>query len=562
MSNEFRSRLLALTAAALITSACSDEPTGPPDNPTINPPTGVTVTAVSSVAARVSFSAVSGATGYVVERAPGASGGTFTQVGTPTAPPFDDTGLTPLNVYRYRVITVSGTRRSDASSEVSLTMPDKPLVVINQDITTNTTWSASNRYRLSGFIHVQNGATLTIEAGTVIEGDYDVVGSSLFVLRGARIVANGTANAPIVFTSSRPVGQRRAGDWGGLILIGNGIINRGDPVILEGTGTGANNPAVNYAGGTNNADNSGTLRYVRVEFAGYATAPDAELNTFTFAAVGSGTTLEYLQAMHGLDDSFEWFGGAVDGKYLVSYNSGDDHFDMSEGYVGRLQFVIAYQNVQVIPRPQAGNIASDPQGIENDGCAGANCNAGQTSLPYTIPVVANFTIVGPPDGVMTQGSGNVGMMLRRGTGGHYVNGIVARYARAAISLRDQPTLDRIAAGDLTLKNLLLAQNGVTFQAPSGTTVQGTVDVAANAIEAVGATTASLFTAFPTGAPANAAAFDWTPSATSAARTGGLTTFTGQLATKAGTFITGTSYRGAADPNGAKWWQGWTNYAEQ
>lgn len=560
MSNELRSRLLVLTAAALITSACSDDPVSPPD-PTVNPPSGVTVTAVSSTTARVAFTAVSGATGYVIERASGATGGTFAEVGTPSTPPFDDTGLTPLSVYRYRVIAVSGTRRSEASSEVSVTMPDKPLVTINQDITTNTTWNANTRYRLSGFIHVQNGATLTIEPGTVIEGDYDVVGSSLFILRGARIVANGTAAAPIVFTSSRPAGQRRAGDWGGLILVGNGIINRTGSVILEGTGTGANNPNVDYGNGTNNADNSGTLRYVRVEFAGYATAADQELNTFTFAAVGSGTTLEYLQALNGLDDSFEWFGGAVDGKYLVSYNSGDDHFDMSEGYVGRLQYVIAYQRIQVLPRPQAGNVSSDPQGIENDGCQGANCNAGQNSQPYTIPVVANFTLVGPPAGVATEGSGNVGMMLRRGTGGHYVNGIVARYSRAAISLRDQPTLDRITAGDLSLKNLLLAENAVIFQPAAGSTVQGTVDLAANAIEAVEATTASLFTAFPTGTPANAAAFDWTPSATSAARTGGLTTFSGQLATKAGAFITGTSYRGAADPNGAKWWQGWTNYLE-
>ncbi|MHB1328157.1 MAG: hypothetical protein ACYC2K_08145, partial [Gemmatimonadales bacterium] len=556
-----RSRLLVLAAAALITTACGEEdPVGPPDT-TVNPPTGVTVTAVSSVAARVAFTAVSGATGYVVERAAGATGGTFAQVGTPTAPPFDDTGLSPLGVYRYRIITMSGTRQSVASSEASITMPDKPVATVNQDITANTTWTASNRYRLSGFIHVQNGATLTIEPGTTIEGDYDVVGSSLFVLRGARIVANGTAAAPIVFTSSRPVGQRRAGDWGGLILVGNGIINRGDPVILEGTNTGATNPAVNYAGGTNNADNSGTLRYVRVEFAGYATAADQELNTFTFAAVGSGTTLENLQALNGLDDSFEWFGGAVDGKNLISYNAGDDHFDMSEGYVGRLQYVIAFQNVQVLPRPQAGNVSSDPQGIENDGCAGANCNAGQASQPYNIPMVANFTLIGPPAGVATEGSGNVGMMLRRGTGGHYVNGIVSRFSRAALSLRDQATLDRVTAGDLSLKNLLLTENAVVFQAASGSTVQGTVDLAANAIEAAAGTTAALFTAFPTGTPANAAAFDWTPSATSAARTGGLATFTGAIATKAGTFVTGTSYRGAADPNGAKWWQGWTNYAE-
>jgi hypothetical protein len=364
-----------------------------------------------------------------------------------------------------------------------------------------------------------------------------------------------------VFTSSRPVGQRQAGDWGGLIIIGNGIINRAAPVILEGTGTGPTNPAIDYAGGTNNADNSGRLKYVRIEFAGYATAPDAELNSLTLAAVGSGTEIDYVQSLNGLDDSFEWFGGAVDAKHLVSYNSGDDHFDMSEGYVGRLQFLIGYQQISVVPRPLAGNVSQDPQGIENDGCNGANCTAGQNSQPYTVPLVANYTLVGPPAGVNTQGTGTLGMILRRGTGGYYVNGIVARWARAAISLRDQSTLDRITGGLLVLKNQLLTENAATFQPQSGATVQGAVDVGANAIEvsAAGSTAATVFTGLP--ATPTAATLDWTPATGSAARTGGLAAFTGSLATKAGTFITATSYRGAVDPAGPKWWQGWTSYAE-
>lgn len=548
--------LMALTLIGGL-AACGDDP--PTGNDTVDPPTGVAVSAVSAVAARVTFTAVAGATGYLVERATGAAG-TFAQVGTPSAPPFDDTGLTPLETYRYRVTTVSGSRQSVASAEASVTMPDRALTTVTADITTNTTWTRANKYRVSGFIHVQNGATLTIESGTTIEGDFNVVGSSLFIMRGAKIDAQGTATQPIVFTSSRPAGQRQAGDWGGLILIGNGIINRGDPVILEGTNTGATNPAINYAGGNNNADNSGKLKYVRIEFAGYATAPDAELNSLTLAAVGSGTEIDYVQTLNGLDDSFEWFGGAVDAKHLVSYNSGDDHFDISEGYVGRLQYLIALQQIAVVPRPQAGNVSQDPQGIENDGCAGANCASGQNSQPFTVPLVANFTLVGPPAGVNTQGSGNVGMMLRRGTGGYYINGVVARWARAAVSLRDQPTLDRITGGALELKNLLLAENGVVFQPQSGATVQGTVDVTANAIESPAATTAaSLFTGLP--ASPTAATLDWQPATASAARTGGLATFTGALATKAGTFVTGTAYRGAADPAGAKWWQGWTSYAE-
>ncbi len=461
------------------------------------------------------------------------------------------------------VLTMAACGDDDPPTEV-IPNPQPGVATITADITTNRTLSADTTYTLQGFIKVANGATLTIEPGTTIVGDFDTPGSSLFVLRGARIQAVGTAADPIVFTSERPAGQRQAGDWGGLIIVGNAIVNRGDPTILEGTGTNATtNPQVNYGGGTNSADNSGQLRYVRVEFAGFATAPDAELNTFTFAAVGSGTQMSFLQSLYGLDDSFEWFGGSVDATNIVSYESGDDHFDISEGYVGRIQYAIAYQSVQVTPRPAAGSTSSDPQGIENDGCAGQNCTNGQNSTPFNEPVIANFTLVGTGAGVVDATSGGIGMMLRRGTGGVYVNGIVARWPRAAISLRDQSTLDRVASGNLTLRNLYLVQNGATFQAQSGTTVQGTVDLTANAIVVAeaGVTAASVFTALPT-TPTNAAAFDWTPSATAAVRTGGLTPFPAAIAARAGTVVTATGYRGAADPAGAKWWSGWTNYARQ
>lgn len=431
---------------------------------------------------------------------------------------------------------------------------------INADITTSRTLYADTTYTISGFIKVANSATLTIQAGTKIIGDFDVPGSSLFVLRGAKIIAIGTAEDPIVFTSERTTG-RQAGDWGGLIIVGNGVVNRADPTILEGTGTGASNPQVNYAGGTSNTDDSGELRYVRVEFAGYATAQDQELNTFTFAAVGSGTRLSYLEALYGLDDAFEWFGGAVDSRYLVSYETGDDHFDASEGYVGRNQFLIAFQSIRPDARPAAGSASTDPQGIENDGCNGANCLNGQNSLPRTNPMFANFTLVGTGSGVVDATSGGIGMMLRRGTAGAYVNGIVARWPRAAISLRDQTTLDRVNDGSLSLKNLYLAENGPTFQAASGSTVQGTVDLTANNIEVAPAATtaASIFTSMPA-TPGSAANLDWALAAGVAPRTGGTGAFTGALATQGGTFVTGTAYRGAADPAGVKWWAGWTNYA--
>jgi hypothetical protein len=542
----------ALVMACLATACGNDDETGP----TLSPPTGLTAEATSATQVHLAWNAVTGATSYAIQRAEGAQGA-FAAAGTSNTTTFDDQGLTPGTLYRYQVAAVSGSSTSGYSSEASVTLT-LGTVEVTADVTASTTWTKNNVYTLKGFIHVQNGATLTIEAGTKIVGDFNTIGSSLLVLRGAKLIANGTATEPIVFTSSRNAGERQAGDWGGLIIVGNGIINRANPVILEGSGVGAGNPEINYAGGTDNSDNSGSLKYVRVEFAGYATAPDQEFNSFTFAAVGSGTQFDHLESLNGLDDAYEFFGGASDPKYLVSYNAGDDHFDMSEGYVGRIQFAIAYQTRTVIPRATAGNVSSDPQGIENDGCNGANCTNGQNSLPLTVPMVANATIIGPPSTVTTS-AGQIGMMLRRGTGGFYVNNVVTRWSRAGISLRDQTTLDRITDGNLVLRNLLVTEAPVLFQAASGSTVQGEIDAVANAIEFQTATTAtSLFVAVPTGEPADAAALDFTPAAGSAGASGGLSTFTGSIADKAGTVVTATSYRGATGTD--KWWQGWTNFA--
>jgi hypothetical protein len=353
------------------------------------------------------------------------------------------------------------------------------------------------------------------------------------------------------------------------------VISRaGVEIEIEGTNTATGstpgtNYKVTYNGGTTNTDNSGELRYVRVEYAGYAPSVNNELNSFSFAAVGSGTKLSFLQAMAGLDDSFEFWGGAVDAMNLVSYEAGDDHFDMSEGFQGRLQNVIALQSARLTQRTGAGSPSSDPQGIENDGCEGTGCTNGRNTTPYTYPVVANFTLIGTNDVATSGSSGGVGMMLRRGTAGFYVNGIVARWPRAAISVRDAETYARASSSlipdlsttDLAIRNVLIAESAVAFQTGTG---QNAFDLAGNAIVQDAATVSTLFTAFPAtiGITTTAAAFDWTPPAASPAATGGLATFTGKLATAAGTVVAGTAYRGAAAPGGTKWWLGWTVYSQQ
>ena len=577
---------LTLAIAAITLAACNDD-NNPTDN-TVPVVLGVQASpnpAATTSSVIVTFQSRAGDNNYNIERAEGATGGTFAAAGTAPAPAtpgtvtFTDNGLTVNTTYRYRVIAVRGSVSSSPSSEVSVTTGASGSggnVDVTQDIAASTTWTADKTYTLKGFIHVASGATLTIEAGTKIMGDFNTLGSSLFILRGAKIQAAGTAANPIVFTSSRAAGQRQPGDWGGLILIGNATINRSGTVSVEGTATDGDdvvsgkNYRLNYSGGNADDDNSGVLSYVRVEFAGYAPIQDQELNSFTFAAVGSGTRISYLQAMGGLDDSYEFFGGGLVGDHLVSYESGDDHFDMSEGFRGKLQYLIAMQSTQLTPRTGSGSLATDPEGIENDGCNGSGCDLAFNSTPLTIPVIANFTLVGTGDAATSGGSGGIGMMLRRGTGGYYVNGVVTRYPRAGVSLRDADTYNNRAGGqpvqdlttaDLAIKNVYFTQNAVIFQPTAAPNTQNSLDLAGNALVDGNAATASLFTAFPATITetTNASAFDWTPASGAPIAGGGLTTFTGKLATAAGTTVTGTAYLGAADPSGAKWWQGWTVY---
>jgi hypothetical protein len=479
------------------------------------------------------------------------------------------------------VVSAGGT----ATATVTYALAGTPVVTLTGSLTSNKRLTADTLYVLRGFVYVQNGATLTIDPGTKIVGDTTALGSALFIMRGAKIDAQGTAASPIVFTSQRSAGNRSPGDWGGLIIVGNARNNRSGSVIVEGSNgsvVGADPAGVVYTGGTNDADNSGTLRYVRVEFAGYATLTDAELNSFTFAAVGSGTTLEYLQSLAGLDDSFEWFGGTVNGKYLVSYEAGDDHFDTSEGYRGLNQFLIGMQSTFLTPRAGAGAVSADPQGFEVDGCNGGGCTApangnaqssGADNGLFTMNVFANFTIIGTGNtGGTVPTAGGVGMVLRRGTGGYYINGVVANWPRAAISLRDSTSNNRFIADSLIVRNLYFADNGVlasgaNFDAAGSNFGQDAAFAARNSgivVGAAGTTTASLFTAFPAtiSATTAASAFDWSPSAASPIATGGLASFAAdaRIAARAGTFITPTAYRGAAAPGGTKWWAGWTNYA--
>jgi hypothetical protein len=562
-------RRLRATLAVLVAvgfAACDDDdPTDPNGVPPA--PTGLAgERSTDGTSIALTWTAVTGATSYVVQRAEGDPPGTFTEVASDvTEPSFDDTGLTADVVYSYRVAAVNDAGTSSFSSVVTVPVEGGGELVdtLAGDITSDITLTADTRWILSGFVKVQNGATVTIEPGTTIVGDTAAAlrGSSLWILRGAQIIAEGTAEAPIVFTSGQPEGSRAPGDWGGLVIIGNGITNRSGTLNTEGPAEAAEP----YSGGGDNTDNSGVLRYVRIEFAGFdiSAGGGQELNSLSLYVVGSGTTLEFVQSLAGLDDSFEWFGGAVDGRLLVSYESGDDHFDWSEGYRGRNQFLIGFQSVRLDPAPGSGEASSDPQGFEADGCPPApatGCDAGFATEPFTIPVFANFTLVGSGTAT-TPTSGDVGMVLRRGVGGYLTNGIVARWQGQGLSVRDDETNALMTADSLRISNILLAENTGGNYDPDGGEDFGeeAAFATSNHVQDAGAADA-LFTSL------DPASLDWTPPAGSPAESGAGTVtlpadpeFTGNFF---GATLEDTPYFGAADPAGEKWWEGWTNYATE
>ena len=182
--------------------------------------------------------------------------------------------------------------------------------------------------------------------------------------------------------------------------------------------------------------------------------------------MGSGTSIEYVEVLSGLDDSFEWWGGAVDGRFLVSYESGDDHFDWSEGYVGRNQYLIAYQSQRLQPAPGAGTLSTDPQGIEADGCNGSGCTTGFRSTPFSDPTFANLTILGM-GATENTAAGGFGAVLRRGTRGLLANSIIANWKGIGLTVRDSVTGNILTADSLNVVDLVTAANVADYD-PIGT----------------------------------------------------------------------------------------------
>lgn len=267
-----------------------------------------------------------------------------------------------------------------ASATVTVGDPGKQTVAISGNISANTTWTADKYYVLTGNVYVRAPAELTIEPGTVIFGD-KVSKGALVINRGAKIHAVGTADAPIIFTSSAPATFRNYGDWGGVVLLGKAVNNQSEDQVIEGV-TGTTGDDGKY-GGTADDDNSGEFQYVRIEFAGIALSTDNELNGLTMGSVGSATTIDHVQVSYSGDDSFEWFGGTVNAKNLIAFKGWDDDFDTDFGFRGNVQYAVSHRDPNIADKSGSNGFESD-----NDG-------SGSTKTPLTAPVFSNVSWFGP-----------------------------------------------------------------------------------------------------------------------------------------------------------------------
>jgi hypothetical protein len=315
------------------------------------------------------------------------------------------------------------------------------VTTVSTDIMASTTWSGV--ILLQNKIYVKNNATLTIAPGTIIRGDAATQGT-LIITRGAKIVANGTVANPIVFTSNQTPGNRNEGDWGGLVILGLAKNNQpGGIANIEGLPPSTDT----QFGGNFDTDNSGSLQYVRVEFAGIALEPNKEVNGITFGSVGSGTVVDYVQVSHSGDDSFEWFGGTVNAKHLIAYGGLDDDFDCDFGFRGKVQFALSIRDKDLSDAP------GDSNAFECD-----NDAAGSTAQPKTRPIFSNVTLVGPKgDGTIALPVGEKfekAFRLRRNSAVSVLNSLVTGWEKG-LSIEGAPVVANLNGDTMVFVNNVL-----------------------------------------------------------------------------------------------------------
>ncbi|MBC7587108.1 MAG: hypothetical protein H7178_02020 [Chitinophagaceae bacterium] len=463
----------------------------------------------------------------------------------------------------------------DGGTTTTTINPSEESTILEGRIIANRTLKANYTYKLRGLVYVTNGAILTIEPGTKIVGELNKNGA-LIICRGAKIIADGTQDKPIVFTSEAVTPQR--GDWAGVVLLGNAPTNSS----FNGTnGIGEIEGGINNSDGlglyglglsSNVADNSGILRYVRIEYAGYAFLPDKEINGLTFGGVGNQTVIDYVQVSYANDDSFEWFGGTVNCKHLISFRTLDDDFDTDNGYSGKVQFGISLRDSAVadISKSEAFECDNDANGSTAltvvtpiTGTNGVNIAPTKTSA-----VFSNMTLLGPKVTATTQVNNLflAGAQLRRNCEESIYNSVFLGWNGGSINgllidgSKGTPTdLNLSPAGGLNFQNNIIAgptSNAVAYSA-SATTPTG-----ANAVSILAwvNTPAYANTILPNNtdvgltAPFNYTAPDFNPSSASVPAATGAVFASPKLTTG----FTVVSYKGACSV-GDTWWKIWTKY---
>jgi hypothetical protein len=404
-------------------------------------------------------------------------------------------------------------------------------------ITTSVTLDPSKDYFLKGQVYVKNNATLTIPAGITVFAQVNASRSAksvLVITRGSKLFVNGTATAPVVFTSA--AATKAPGDWGAVILLGNAPTN-------SGTGNVAGLPITNDTqyGGNVTTDNSGSITYLRLEYTGGINPPAEDewaidkASGLVFDGVGSGTKVDNVMVKYSNDDSFQWVGGTVNATHLISYNAGDDDFDFDMGYEGNLQFLIGYRS-----HPSS-------QALRANGVESYNDSVPTTNIPLTRPVISNMTIIGPQGVDAVETNVNQGVYMRKGTRLAIRNSLVAEYSKGGFMVcpRTRPVI--LADNDAEFRSNLVETDTVArtfcwdqdtkgvFADPVLTVfLTNTVNKDSVIVASADMHLNTMYTASGTGAP------DLTPGAGSPALAG--SDFTGADFSNA--FFVQTSYRGA------------------
>ncbi len=461
-----------------------------------------------------------------------------------------------------------------AQSTATFTVANRPTREITGTIRQNSAWSNDTVYILRGLVYVPDRFTLNIEPGTIIKGaakEQDPEGKglagTLIVERGGKLTAVGTATEPIVFTSTKAAGQRAHGDWGGLVLIGKAPHNRPGSTTYAG---GVRGTVETY---NEPADNSGTLKYVRIEFAGAAQpTADSRLNGLTMYGVGYGTTIDHVQVSYSGADSYAWFGGGVNMKYLVSFRSTDDDWSSDRGYTnkaysnivqpgagGKVQFGIALRDPGVAD-PSGAN-AIESQNFDGEGAnAGGAPLAQQNGLPQTAPIFANissFAFGTTPSTTPTARGGiyQAGMYLRGNSAISIYNSVFIGYPEG-LRIDGASTLTNATANELDLKGIVIA-NTLTPLVGGNTVSNDQVTAYFNGAGRSNTVVQDITTLLLNASTFNLTSPNFLPVTGSPLLTGAVTT--GKIDDQE-KFFDKVSFKGAFGTE--NWLQGWANFNPQ